>query len=809
MRIFYGELKMNFKIYGLRKCLKILIIVLFTSYALNAQTITDLIQPIHLTAGITDSILVSDMFYANDYTINFKSAKNIKVTYSPKIKTLCLTSDKNFEGMELVTFSFHGRNYELPVTSEIPQAYSFSYEPEGNPIAVNLFGSFNGWNRQSLPMKLENGVYKLKINLEPGSYQYRFYVDGKEIVDPTNPDKVPNGMGGLNSAFSIQPRHNEKIYLDILSKSITDTSVGLFFHVEKGDSSLPVNFSNIIALLNNTKIPEQQITITGSKIEVKIRGEALHQNVIVRLAVNNDGQTSNIQTIQLFKGVPAGNEKNLTLQDQIIYSIMIDRFYDGDKSNDKPVVLPDLSYKANYQGGDLQGILDKINSGYFDSLGVNTLWISPVVDNPDSAYREYPAPHRLYTGYHGYWPLHSFKVEEHFGNMSLLKKLISTAHQHKIKVLFDYVAHHVFIKNPLYKKHRDWFGTLYLPNGKRNLRLWDEERLTTWFDTYLPTFNYVGSKAAREFMTDNAVWWLKQTNADGFRHDAVKHIPNKFWRLLTKKIKKEIEIPEKRKIYQIGETFGSYNLVNSYVNNGQLNAQFNFNLYDVAIPTFLDPKASFKKLDDEIQKSFLVYGENSLMGNIMDSHDKVRFMAFADGEIPMDGNNASEIGWTDPPTVKHESSYEKLKLYLSYLITIPGIPVIDYGDEIGMTGAADPDNRRMMRFGDQLSSWEKETLQDVRKIINIRDDNSALRYGDFQTFVADTNNYVYLRSDMNERILVALNKSSQPKTLNISLPAFYHLTSGTDLYSGIKNKIIDNTISITIPAIGFRIIKVD
>jgi len=175
----------------------------------------------------------------------------------------------------------------------------------------------------------------------------------------------------------------------------------------------------------------------------------------------------------------------------------------------------------------------------------------------------------------------------------------------------------------------------------------------------------------------------------------------------------------------------------------------------------------------------------------------------------MDGNNASEIGWTDPPTVKHESSYEKLKLYLSYLITIPGIPVIDYGDEIGMTGAADPDNRRMMRFGDQLSSWEKETLQDVRKIINIRDDNSALRYGDFQTFVADTNNYVYLRSDMNERILVALNKSSQPKTLNISLPAFYHLTSGTDLYSGIKNKIIDNTISITIPAIGFRIIKVD
>jgi glycosidase len=197
------------------------------------------------------------------------------------------------------------------------------------------------------------------------------------------------------------------------------------------------------------------------------------------------------------------------------------------------------------------------------------------------------------------------------------------------------------------------------------------------------------------------------------------------------------------------------------------------------------------------------------MGNIMDSHDKVRFMAFADGEIPLNGEDASEIGWTDPPIVRHESSYKKLKLYLSYLLTIPGIPVIDYGDEIGMTGAADPDNRRMMRFGNQLSPWEKETLHDVRKIINIRDDNSALRYGDFQTFKADSNVYVYLRSDMNERILVALNKSDKAKTISISLPKIYHLTSGTDLYSGKRIKIKYDKIRITIPAIGFRIMKVE
>src|SRR5690606_30180448 len=125
-------------------------------------------------------------------------------------------------------------------------------------------------------------------------------------------------------------------------------------------------------------------------------------------------------------------------------------------------------------------------------------------------------------------------------------------------------------------------------------------------------------------MTDNAVWWLKETGADGFRHDAVKHVPNEFWRLLTKKIKKEFS--GRKTYYQIGETFGSYELVSSYVNNGQLDAQFNFILYDTAIPTFAGTASSFTSLDQQMQKTFDVYGVNHLMGNVIDSHDKVRFM---------------------------------------------------------------------------------------------------------------------------------------------------------------------------------------
>ena len=90
---------------------------------------------------------------------------------------------------------------------------------------------------------------------------------------------------------------------------------------------------------------------------------------------------------------------------------MIDRFNDGDTTNTNPVVHPELSIKANYQGGDLQGIIDKLEEGYFDSLGVNTFWVSPIVDNTNIAYQEFPPPHRYFTGYHGYWPVSAIGVE--------------------------------------------------------------------------------------------------------------------------------------------------------------------------------------------------------------------------------------------------------------------------------------------------------------------------------------------------------------------------------------------------------------
>ncbi len=393
--------------------------------------------------------------------------------------------------------------------------------------------------------------------------------------------------------------------------------------------------------------------------------------------------------------------------------------------------------------------------------------------------------------------------------MDLAKELVKKAEESGIEVLLDFVANHVHEENPLWKAARDWFGKLELPDGKLNLRLWDEQRLTTWFEPYMPSFDYDGSNEALEFMTDNAVWWLKETGAQGFRHDAVKHVPNSFWRTLTRKIKEEIELPTDTKVYQIGETFGGFDLISSYVNNGQLSSQFNFNLYDVALPVFLYPENSFEMLDLTMMKTFQVYGVNHLMGNLADSHDKNRYMAYADGDLELNSGESIEIGWKNPPQVDNPSSYDKLKIHLAYVLTIPGVPFIYYGDEIGMTGAADPDNRRMMRFDNDLNSYEKQTLEEVSKLIHVRKNHSALRYGDFYTLQADKNIYAYLRSDMNERILTIINKSDDRQKVDLTLPRVYKLTKATDLISGEEFEVKKGKLSVVAEKIGYRILMVE
>ncbi len=772
--------------------------------------ISDVIQPLRLVSGEKHDLKVSNMLYAEAYDLRFRPHPHLTVEYDQRSTTLSVNPDSTFAGFTLLEFGKDGREYVMPVFVRSRQRHQFRLKPETRPeTRLSVMGNFNDWNRTNLPMADSDGdgIYERAIDFEPGRYLYQFVLDGREFPDPRNNDREDNGFGGYNSVLIVENK-STGLFLHKLSANLEARPSTCSFALQAEAKLEPV----LYAMLDNVALASVEKRVlsdsAGTRIwrfDVYLPHEAAAGERTLRVvAATAAGATSNMQTVFLPSEQEGGRWH---WRDAIIYSIMLDRFKDGDPSNNAPIQHDSLAAKVNYLGGDLQGVIDKIEAAYFDSVGANTLWLSPVNENPNQAYREWPPPHRYFSGYHGYWPVDQYRVEEHFGDMKLLKKLVDTAHRHNLKILLDFTANHVHQDHPFFAAHRDWFGTYELADGRKNMRLWDEFRLTTWFEPFLPSFDYEGSDAALEAMTDNAVWWLRETGADGFRHDAVKHIPNRFWERLTRKIRNEIQAAREADVFQIGETFGSYELVSSYVNPGQLNAQFNFNLYDAAISVLLRPKANFEVLRQELERSNSVYGTNHLMGNVMDSHDKVRYMAYADGDLEVNSNAAAEIGWSNPPNVDDPDSYKKAKLYLAYMFTIPGVPVLYYGDEIGLTGAADPDNRRMMRFGQDLSILEQDMLAYVKAITRLRQEHPALRHGDFHTLYADQNIFAFARSDFQERLVILLNKSTSAQISRFALPEFLGLATAIDVQSVESFVAAGREFTVPVSGTGWRVLS--
>ncbi|MCK5076453.1 MAG: hypothetical protein KAR38_08760, partial [Calditrichia bacterium] len=440
--------KFSFKI-GI---LMLVIITMSTSCQQKQNSeIVDLIQPLSLIAGQTDTILVSDLFYAEDYNITFEQDVNVIAKYNRQDEKLVITPNPDFEGQTLLHFQKENNTFSIPLFVKIQQMKKFSHKPKNKPGKITLFGSFNSWNRNNLEMKDDDndGTYEIEIPIQPGRYEYRFWIDGKEIIDPNNPEKISNPFGEYNSLLTIYPKYNNKSFIHILGMEKIGQNVKLKFQYENGEKNVQLKPEHLIALINNQQIPEKNIILKNDRININLSNDQLKGEKTIRLSVAQNEKIAPLKTVMLNNGAPLSpNENNFKWNEGVLYSIMIDRFKDGDPQNNSPVKQKELSPKANYRGGDLQGILQKIEEGYFNSLGVNVLWLSPVNENTNMAFREYPEPHKYFSAYHGYWPVHHQKVEEKFGSMSLLQKLVKTAHDHNIKVILDFVSNHTHIDHP-------------------------------------------------------------------------------------------------------------------------------------------------------------------------------------------------------------------------------------------------------------------------------------------------------------------------------------------------------------------------
>jgi glycosidase len=495
----------------------------------------------------------------------------------------------------------------------------------------------------------------------------------------------------------------------------------------------------------------------------------------VRIFAMGDGKQLNDVLIPLENGEVVNDVKDLTRFDdqaQILYSLMIDRFENGNKDNDWKMNSPEVLDIVDYQGGDLAGITKKIEEGFFTELGVSTIWISPITQNPWDAWGMYPFPNgnkydstKTYTkfsGYHGYWPIFATAVDKRFGTEEELRTLLATAHANNINVVLDYVANHMHINSPTLQQHPTWHTDSILPDGRRNFELWDEARLTTWFDVHIPTLDLEREEVCGP-MTDSALYWLENFDFDGFRHDACKHIPLNYWRELGKKMKQRF--PD-RHIWMIGETYGNTELIGSYVKSGMLNAQFDFNIYHTAIDVLGKPNQSLKRINETIMESLAAYGSHHTMGNISGNHDKCRFISLAGGAVSWDENDKA-AGWTrnigvtaDGDTSKEAHAYKMAMLLEVINFTIPGVPCVYQGDEYGEAGANDPDNRHMAKF-DGFNEQQAAFRVKVQELAKLRRENMALIYGEYLPIKTTDDTLHFKRIYMGQVVDVVISLTSE------------------------------------------------
>lgn len=570
-----------------------------------------------------------------------------------------------------------------------------------------------------------------------------------------------------------------RVDVPVLPRLETEQALALTEITEKGEitieeKGLETGNEKILVYIGNRLLPEDDVEGLDVESWTVILPKDGKGREYMRVYAQFGDVLANDLLIPLQDGKPVTDASQLTRHDdqaQVLYSVLIDRFHNGNTANDSKLNSPEVLDIVDYQGGDIAGITAKIENGFFDSLGVTTIWISPITQNPWDAWGYYPfsqnadgtynnkydpsRPYTRFSGYHGYWPLYATAIDRRFGTDDELRTMLTAAHKHNKNVILDYVANHMHINSPTLQAHPDWHTDSILPDGRRNFELWDEARLTTWFDTHIPTLDLEREDVYMP-MTDSALYWLQNFDFDGYRHDACKHIPECYWRELTHKA--VTRFPD-RHIWMIGETYGSPELINTYVKTGMLNAQFDFNVYFTAINA-LTGRCPMSEIDRVIRESLAAYGSHHTMGNISGNHDQTRIASIMGGAVA-DGEDAKMAGWTRTVGLGDTDNAYRRALMMQVLnLTIPGVPCIYQGDEYAEAGGNDPDNRHMMRF-DSLSEREKAFKQNVETLIRLRRSSMALMYGDYMLNETNADVLDFSRVYAGEEVRVVLSRSGK------------------------------------------------
>ena len=677
------------------------------------------------------------------------------------------------------------------------------YEPQSSVGVVEIAGEWDGWERHPVEQGAD-GAYSITMDLEPGLYAYKLVVDDDWILDPDNAYGAYED-GIENSGLRVADCGEPLLELSSFSADTTADGVGSaqarvqFFRGRDGAGFEP-NTVSVTRIHNFERIAlgSSEASIAGAAVTIDVDGLEEGKHTLVIEAGDQDGRAA--EPIRLpFWVEPEAFDWN----DPIIYMAMIDRFRDGDPSNN-PDPSPEAVESADWYGGDLRGVTDAIEDGYFDELGVRAIWLSPFVDNSRNVMTD---GERGVTGYHGYWPRSARVIDPRFGTPEDLEDLVAAAHDRGIRVLKDFVINHIHEDHHYMHEHPEWFQTGCVCGEDCD---WTADRLVCLFRPYMPNIDWQNREAGEQMIQD-ALWWIERFDLDGFRIDAVKHVEDLAIFNLSTRIRERFE-QAGTQFFLTGETamgWGGhdiednreeYGTISRYIGPDALDGQKDFVIYHaVSYNVFAFDTYGMQHADFWTQASVDNYPEGAIMTPYIGSHDSTRFATLASGDPNM--NNC----WPDQPLPEEPSgdeAYERMRVAMSWVLTIPGAPLLYAGDEYGDYGGCDPDNRHMWRPSEQRSSRESALFDVVTRIGQARAESPALRRGDYRSLLGEQGVLAYGRTYNGDAAVVVLNHSGDPVTREVPLA---ELGAAPDafidaIHGGDPLPATGGTVEVTVPA---------
>lgn len=610
----------------------------------------------------------------------------------------------------------------------------------------------------------------VKSGLTDGKTHYRYKANGAYVVDAfnSNSEKYNNEDYSYFEYYKL----NATVTAEVMNKSFNYNENDVVKFKVKQDSSdaktLEVASASIdVSSLGGSNAmpiePELQAVTISATTDTALGVKTLPITVTDQYG-NKFSTTVDVEITDRVKK----NENDFDWDEAVVYFMMTDRFFDGNESNNKASGAD--TYGDNpglYHGGDFAGVTAKLD--YLQDLGVNTIWLTPIVENiagvtvTDEGKEDVP----YNAAYHGYWASDFTKLNPTMGTTEEFKTMISEAHKRGMRIMVDIVVNHA------------GYGTESTFADMLRDKSVSEGDIKSW-QSGLPDFATENADV-RAKLVEWQTAWMKDYGVDYFRVDTVKHVDSTTWAALknsTTKVNSSFKM--------IGEYFGAgYASNGSSLGTGQMDADLDFDFNDQAT-SFVSGNISSVEKFLSARNSAL--NNTYMTGQFLSSHDEDGFKAAL-----MKGK-----GYT-----KDEATSAAL-VAATLQLTAKGIPVIYYGEEVGLSGLNNypyQTNRYDMDFS--LATEDNVTYQHYKNLLSIRNAYTDVFTRGSRNVVAssDEGGYdVVSRTYGGTTLYVGMNIKDAAKEVKVPVS----LAAGTevkDLYSGATYTVgSDKTVAVTIPA---------